>query len=651
MLRFFILAVCSLVCLSVSGRTPPSAGWKPITPKDLAITAAEIGDPDADAAILFREGDLNDSYPDGTGLRIYLRIKVFTDRGRRWADVQLPYRMELGRITDVHARTVRPDGSPVEVEGRDIFDRVLMKTSHGIWRAKVFSMPVVEAGSIIEYRYRQVYPNGFRYFALDLQSELYTRELYYRIQPPAASKLDMRWVSFNARDPKQFTPQWDGGFYIKATDIPPFRREPMMPPDKAVKVWGWLYYSDDFLVEPEKYWRDYSARAFTRSETETRPSRAIKRVVEAITLSSENAQSKIARIYEYVQSEIKNLGYREQTDGEAGVDTEFKRNNSAEETLRRRYGTSGEINRLFVAMLRACGLDARVAELTSRDEAIFRRTFADSFQFDTELTALVGRDESIQFYDPGTVSCPPGALAWEKEAVPALIHGRKGDPFVETTLSDASQNAVQRAIKLTIAADGKVRAQSSLRLLGQQSTELRSAFSGLPRDERLKLVAARARASSPLIALDESTINIAEERKNYGPVAIKYDFDAPQAVTRTEKRLLIRPASLTTRDESLAELPSRMNSIYFHYPWSESDRLEITTPDGFSVEELPQPVDLDIGAARYHSAFARVGDHVIFERTISVNAIYLTPEQYPAAKAFFDRAHEADRAAISFREK
>ncbi|HVG20727.1 MAG TPA: DUF3857 and transglutaminase domain-containing protein, partial [Blastocatellia bacterium] len=357
-----------LIILSAQGAGGGVASsWRTVTEQDLAMTADAIGDPEADAAILFREGELNDKYAEGTSLKSYLRIKIFNERGRRYKDVQLPYKVELGRVTDVSARTIRPDGSVVEVAGRDIFDKVLMKTSHGIWRAKVFSMPAVEPGAIIEYRYRQTYPEGFRYFALDLQSELFTKELHYSIQPPVASKLGVRWVAFNAQDPKRFAPKWDGTFDIRAENIPPFRREPLMPPDLGVKMWGWLYYSNETETDPDKYWREYARRMHDRARYETDPARAIRRVVDSITLSTDGLAEKIARIYSYVQKEIRNVDFKDDhAEGEA--ETGLKKNDSAEDTIRRRYGSPRDINRLFISMLRAAGLDARVAELTTRDE-------------------------------------------------------------------------------------------------------------------------------------------------------------------------------------------------------------------------------------------------------------------------------------------
>src|SRR5262249_8738897 len=229
------------------------AGWRPVTVDELRMTALSIGDPEADAAGLFREGGLNDNYPDGTSLKLYVRIKVFNDRGRRYGEVQIPYRVDLGRVTDVKARTVRPDGAPVEVEEKDIFDRVVLRTAHSVWRAKVFSMPAVEAGSIIESRYWMTSPAGFRYFQLELQSDLFIKELRYNIQPQLASKLDVRWVSFNTPDTRKFTPVWNGAYEIKAENIKPFRQEPLMPPELGVKMWGWLYYSNELETEPDKY--------------------------------------------------------------------------------------------------------------------------------------------------------------------------------------------------------------------------------------------------------------------------------------------------------------------------------------------------------------------------------------------------------------
>ena len=650
MFRFWTILFFILAFLMASGRPSAGANWKSVSPQELKMKASDIGDPDADAAILFREGELNDNNAEGTGLKVYIRIKIFNERGRRYADVQLPYRVEQGRITDVHARTIRPDGTSVQVEDRDIFDKLLVKTSHGVWRAKVFSMPAVEAGSIIEYRYRQTYPQGFRYFALDLQSELFTKQLHYQIQPQAASRLDVRWVSFNAPDARRFMPVWDGSYDIKADNIPPFRREPLMPPELAVKIWGWIYYSDEIENNPEKYWRNYAQRVYDRASYETRASDAIRRVVESITLSNESPQQKLARIYHYIQTEIHNTGFAPERGAEREADTELKRNDTADETIRRRYGTPREINRLFVAMLKAAGMDARVAELTTRDENFFHRSFADAFQFNSEVTAVISRDGAVQFYDPGTPYCPPGMLSWEKEGVTALVYDKRDARFVDTPVTDAAINNEDRRLSIAAFADGRAEVRTETKLTGQRALELRNELIGLVPEEQRKMALGAARNLLPQASIDESSAALSNLTNLGAPVELKYNFTAPQFVTRAGSRLLLRPLLLSHRDESLTAAPRRSNMMYFHYPWSESERVIIEPPAGYEIEQLPDPVNIDIGAARYLATFTRLDQRVVYERRLMVNAITFTVDQYPTVKAFFDRVHQADRAVISFKQ-
>jgi transglutaminase-like putative cysteine protease len=645
-------SLLALILIFAHGEAPKSAAanWKPVTAEELALTAAAIGDPEADAAILFREGELNDTYADGTSLKVYIRIKIFNDRGRRYRDVQLPYKVELGRITDVSARTVRPDGTAIEVAGRDIFDRVTLRTTHNVWRAKVFSLPAVEAGSIIEYRYRQTYPAGFRYFQLDLQSEMFTRTLHYRIQPQVASKLDVRWVTFNAQDPKRFAPSWDGAFDIRAENIAPFRRESLMPPDLGVKMWGWLYYSNELETAPDKYWREYARRMHDRTSDQTEPTRAVRQVASSLTLKVDSATAKITRVYEYIQREIQNIGPDDHRDDEGEVETAFKKNDSVDDTLRRRYGTPRDINRLFITLLRAAGLDARVAELTTRDENYFHRSFPDGLQFNSEVTAILARDDSVQFYDPGTPYCPLGMLAWEKEAVTAVLYDKRNARFIETPVTDAARTLEDRHLAVSLASDGSVKAHVEHQISGQRAIEWRNQAAGLNNDEQRKQVVSIVREALPQATLQEPAIAIAHLKTASIPVALAYDFTAPQFATRTEKRLLLRPALLSRRDDALLSEPQRTNSVYFHYPWSESERVVIEAPDGYAAEPLPEAVNLDIGAATYQATFTRDGPRVVYERRLTVNAIHFTVEQYPTVKAFFDRVLQADRAAISFKQ-
>ena len=82
--------------------------------------------PGAPAIILFRQVDRDDR-----GLtaheNVYLRIKILTEEGRKYADVEIPFFKESeGNVVNIHARTIRPDGTIANFEGK-AFDKIIVK--------------------------------------------------------------------------------------------------------------------------------------------------------------------------------------------------------------------------------------------------------------------------------------------------------------------------------------------------------------------------------------------------------------------------------------------------------------------------------------------------------------------------------------------
>jgi transglutaminase-like putative cysteine protease len=529
---------------------------------------------------------------------------------------------------------------------RDVYDRLVVKDARGIWRAKVFLMPAVTPGSIIEYRYRQTYPPGFRYFALDLQSDLFIKTLLYRIQPQAASPLDVRWVAFNAPNPSRFDPVWDGAYNIKAENIPPFRREVLMPPEQTVKMWGWLYYSNETEKNPDKYWKNYARLMSLRVGDETKVTRAVRRVAETVTLASDSFDRKAERIYSYLRTDIKNTGVEPR---EGRSEDDVRPNASADATLKRRRGTPREIARLFVALARAVGVDARIAALTTRDENFFNRNFLDSFQLNGEVVAVVAPNGSVKFYDPGTPNCPLGMLPWEKEAVPALVYGKNDSRFVETPLRSAAENMERRRLVVTPQSNGRIRVEFEASLYGQRALQLRSDLANLEADQQRKHVIKQLNAIHETVTVDESSIKILNDNKPAQPLLVKGDILAPGLARLTETRLILSPASLSRPDQNLLTSPARVNKVYFQFPWSEADDISITIPEGYSVEQMPDPFELDIEAARYHRSFRREANRVIYERRLAVNAIVIEVDEYPTLKRFFDSVQQADQAVVSFK--
>jgi hypothetical protein len=125
-----ISAFTSLMVLGISAyrSTTVSAtvGFQPVSTDELKMTSEPLA-PGAPAIILYREVDRDDNGRTGhggavyigTGMQVnadrfednYYRIKILTEEGRKYANVEIPLPGFVGIVTNIVARTIQPDGS------------------------------------------------------------------------------------------------------------------------------------------------------------------------------------------------------------------------------------------------------------------------------------------------------------------------------------------------------------------------------------------------------------------------------------------------------------------------------------------------------------------------------------------------------------
>src|ERR1700720_1404452 len=149
---FFIVTWSALTAVAAPG----GDDWKPVDAAQLAMKSPVV-EKDADAEAIFWEVRINDAGEDLI-FSHYIRIKVFTERGKEsQSKIDIPYRGR-NRITDIAGRTIKPDGTIVELKKDSVFDRTIVKVGDIKMKAKSFAMPSVEPGVIIEYRWKEVRP-------------------------------------------------------------------------------------------------------------------------------------------------------------------------------------------------------------------------------------------------------------------------------------------------------------------------------------------------------------------------------------------------------------------------------------------------------------------------------------------------------------
>jgi Domain of Unknown Function with PDB structure (DUF3857) len=115
--RYLWSVVCLVVVIAVAPFAAAGVGFQPVNPDELKMTS-EPQAPGAPAVILYRQVDRDDnghtSHQDD-----YIRIKILTEEGRKYADIEIPFFKDNENIVNIRARSIRPDGTIANFDGKE----------------------------------------------------------------------------------------------------------------------------------------------------------------------------------------------------------------------------------------------------------------------------------------------------------------------------------------------------------------------------------------------------------------------------------------------------------------------------------------------------------------------------------------------------
>jgi hypothetical protein len=267
-----------LVLLALSSLSPAIAGaadWQTPTPAELSMTA-EPAAPGAAAVYLYREEVSDDNLHMHS---MYVRLKVLSEEGKKYADVEIPYEGRNFSITDVGGRTIHSDGTVIPFTGKP-YDKMIAKTKTEQYQKKVFSMPDVQVGSIIEYRYKLRYEDNFAVPPTwYIQTELYLRKAHYLFLPTDHELTSAREQAVNSLVWLPMLPKGStvnkvrSGYEVNVENIPPAPDEEYLPPVHSFTYRVYFFYSP--YRDSAEYWKKANTGRSSRRISWTRRRRRV----------------------------------------------------------------------------------------------------------------------------------------------------------------------------------------------------------------------------------------------------------------------------------------------------------------------------------------------------------------------------------------
>ena len=640
---FILLAQSALVA---------GVDWKPVDPADLALKSSRV-EKDADAEAIFWEVWVMDEVQGGephSVLTNYVRIKIFTDRGReKHSTVDLQFAGK-NRIADVAGRTIKPDGTILELKKDAVFERMVVKAGGFKVKAKSFAMPGVEPGAIIEYRWREFRDEQLaNYVRLPFQRDLPIQLVQYHIKPLNIPYFPygMRTMGFHCNN-SQFVKERDGFYGTMMTDVPAFVEEPHMPPVDDVRAWMLVYYSEDKKLTPDKYWKDYGKQTFTSYKESTKVNGGVRKAAESIVNGAATDEEKLRKVFDYCRTKIKNV-QRDAVTAEERADT--KKNKTPADTINQGAGTGFDIDMAFAALANAAGLDARIARLSDRGDKFFDMSFPDTY-FIRGYDVAVNVDGKWRFYDPGSTSVPFGMLRWQEEGQKALVSDNKEPEFVDTPLAPPEKSAAKRSGVFRLSEDGTLEGDVRMTYTGHQGIGRKNGIESDSEEQRKENVRDMIKGQMSTAELSDIVVENATDPEK--PLVYRFHVKVPGYAQRTGKRLFLQLSFFEFNRPALFTSATRKYSVYFHYPWSDEDTVDVKLPAGYELDHADAPATFDFGTGAYKVKIQVTSDkRLLYSRNLvfgNNGAIFFPPTVYPQIKKVFDTVHESDMHAITLKQ-
>jgi hypothetical protein len=643
---FSAFLLIATIAAAAAAQSPNTNDWAPITPAEAAMNAP-IVEPDADAEAIFWKLKIDDKRDKSVTFDHYVRIKIFTERGRdNYAKLDIPF-SKYSKIENLAARVIKPDGSVQQVATSDIFTREIVKTNKITIKAYSLVMPGIDVGSIIEYRYAEkvqgASANGSR---IIIQRELPIQNFSCSIRP--WKKLSLWTTPYNMESPV-FNQQADGFQTATITNVPALKEEPYMPP--AAEVQRWLV----FQYAPASNSFNMIAIAWNLIlEKFSKPSKKIKAKAEELTAGLTTQRERALAIYKFVQKNIR----RPNTDSLITSDLLDKNDiDSLDEVLEQRMGNSFNTDMLFAALAKAAGLNVRIVLGGDKSEYFFSRTKYPYPNFISFIGLAVSVDQNRwEFVDPCSATIPFGMLPWEREGVESMIVGNNGMTWSATTMNSDSQNNANRIGKFTLAADGTLEGDIRMIFTGQEAFTRKRPLLRKSQTEKEDYV--KESLKSRITTAEISNISISGLEDPFEPLIYTFKIRIPSYASKTGKRLFIQPNVFEFGTSPEFSASSRKYPIFFAYPRSETDTISIKLPDELTIDAIDSPP-----VVRTADGAAADSVSVIFdksENTIRYNRdfyfgrdrkLIFGVSQYPNLKRMFDAFHKTDTHAIAVTQK
>jgi len=637
----FLVALFGNFCYAGTG-----TGFQPVNSAELSMTS-EPAMPGASAIILYRQVDRDDGR--GGHEDEYRRIKIFTDEGRKYADIEIPFVKEVFEVGDIHARSIAPDGTITNYEGKPL-EKTIIKAKGLRILAKVLTLPNVQKGSIVEFYYRTNFRSDYAIYIGShwiLSEELFTKDARFSLKSynPPYDKITLHW-SWRGLPPGTSPPAEgsDKIIRLEAHNIPAFPIEDFMPPENELKSRvDFLYSWGDIQNDKDTFWKQIGQATYESVDKFIGKRGSVQWVVAQIVSPSDDSDTKLRKLYAKVQ-ELRNTSYEYEKTEQEQKRAGRKSDKNVGDVWKHGGGDSEDLTLLYLAMVRDAGFEAYAVYLSDRENYFFDPAQMDAYRLDAGVVLVKFNGKDI-FCDPGAAFAPFGLLPWYDTGVLGRRLDKDGGTWIKTPVPDSSVSQIIRKADLKANLEGDVEGKLTLTYTGLEALAKRTDQRHEDDQQRKKYLEEIVKSYISTGA-DVELVNQPDWKSSSSELTAEFKLKIPGWMTPAGKRILLPVGLFSSSEKGVFEHADRAYPIYYEFPFQKIDDLSIALPEGLTVVNLPPAKKRSGGAVAYELTAENKNNVLHISRVLRMEVVLVAADQYPALRGFYQYVRTGDDTQV-----
>lgn len=652
LLCFVFIAATAAPALAAGGDDVPS--WL----QQAAAAKVPVYDKDVPAVVLHQEQAVKlDSDGRLTTITTYA-VRVLTREGRGYAEAEEMYLTNAGKVKEIRAWLISPSGE-VKKYGKD----------------HVIDM-ISNPGDIYdEYRLKKIDATNdadvgmvFGYQAVAEEQPLFSQERFYfqyRL-PTLVSRytlsLPQNWqassITFN--HPK-IEPVVNGSTYSwELRNLLPIVPELASPrvtnlaPRLAVKYFP-AEGAGQTRARAFDTWVEVSRWATELHDPQAIPDEAITAKTRQLTANAKTELDKIRAVGRFVQE----LQY-------ISIDIGVGRGNgyrphSAAQAFAKLYGDCKDKANLMRTMLKTINITAYPVAIYSGDRTYVREEWASPSQFNHCIIAVKVSDETqaatiithpqlgrLLIFDATDDMTPVGDLPDHEQGSLALLIAGDNGALMRMPTTSPESNLLERKSEVTLDGDGAITATVRENSMGQTAASYRRGFRNLSRPDYTGAIeswiarGANGAKVSKVTPTDNST---------EGLFALDVEFTARSYGQLMQNRLLVFRPAIVERMESVSLTEAKRTHPVVLESQLYHETVRIKLPEGFEVDEMPDPMKLDTSFGTFSATYEVKDGHLLFTRKLLQRGMTVPVADYAKVRSFFAGVRAAEQAPVVLARK